>query len=280
MDINQLDCLKKVQLEIMDEIHRVCKKNSVRYYLVYGTLLGAVRHKGFIPWDVDIDIAMPRKDYDRFKELCKDELSEQFFYCDHTTEKYYQQPHALVCKRNTGLYTKYDKLNPINKNYGIYVDVFPLDKAPDDTAERVKHARALRRLYRLKELSIPYSYSSSSLKRKLHHALSALLFFLSPTRINEKLHREKAKYENTSARCLCAIAGDADEKEYIRQCFPAEMFSEPEMLEFEGRKFCCPKDSTAYLTQMYGDYMTPPPKEQQRVNLELFTEIETGNINA
>ena len=104
-----------------------------------------------------------------------------------------------------------------------------------------------------------------------------VFFYFSIQSYNEV---KKAKYENTSARCLCAIAGDADEKEYIRQCFPAEMFSEPEMLEFEGRKFCCPKDSTAYLTQMYGDYMTPPPKEQQRVNLELFTEIETGNTNA
>ena len=85
----QLSCLKKIELEMLQEVDRICQKHNLVYTLAYGSLLGAIRHKGFIPWDDDIDIWMPREDYNRFKEICKTELNEKYFYQGNETDKEY-----------------------------------------------------------------------------------------------------------------------------------------------------------------------------------------------
>ena len=103
MTLEEAEKLKKVQLEIMDEIDRICEDNNICYYIVGGTLIGAIRHKGFIPWDVDMDIAMPRKEYDRFKRICSDQLDIKYQYCDYTNVENYDRPHAVVCVKNTKL---------------------------------------------------------------------------------------------------------------------------------------------------------------------------------
>lgn len=274
MNLQDLDKIKAVQLEIMDEIHRICRENSVDYYLICGSFLGAVRHKGFIPWDVDIDIAMPRKDYIRFKQLCESELSDKFRYCDHTVIKTYHQPHALICKKNTNVYTKYDKINPIIKNYGIYVDVFPLDNAPDDEMLREKQAKKLLKIRKFKEQRIPYSYSENKLKRYAHYIRSALLSFVSVRKINQKQQDEMTRYHNENTECICSMASGY---KYSKQCMPKALYGTPTLYEFEDRQFFGPEKADEYLTRIYGDYMKLPPEEKRQVTLNLFVEVEIND---
>ena len=112
MNQQELESLQRVQLTIMDEIHKLCVNNNLRYYLIGGSALGAIRHKGFIPWDVDIDIAMPRPDYELFiTQYCK-QINPRFSVIDYRDEKNYYPPHALVILNNSVLVQEINELNP------------------------------------------------------------------------------------------------------------------------------------------------------------------------
>lgn len=148
------DYLQKLHAEIlriMDEIHRVCTKNGLTYYLVGGTLLGAVRHQGFIPWDDDLDIAMPRADFDRFIHIAEKELGSEFYLNWITTNPKYWLFFPKICLRNT----TFDE-GVIKKDIpmGIFIDIFPLDLSPAYTSGLETMKRRIQRLgYLSKERS-------------------------------------------------------------------------------------------------------------------------------
>ena len=124
------DVLKKLQetqLEILDEIVRICEKYGLHYFLMFGTLIGAIRHKGFIPWDDDLDIGMPRDDYDKFMEVAKTELDERFYLQNSDTEPRYWLSFANVRKNNTLFDEASLAKMPEDIHKGIFVDIFPLD---------------------------------------------------------------------------------------------------------------------------------------------------------
>lgn len=260
-----------IQLEIMDEVHRICEKHGITYYMIAGTLLGAVRHGGFIPWDLDIDIGMPREAYERFKTVCRTELDERYVYLDHTSHPNYFRPHALVARKDTRLHIKYDHVNPKTMDLGVYLDVFPLDNAPDDETLRQKQAQALRRVRKFKEYRLPYSYSFKKWKRYAHYAVSGLLSWVSVEQINVYQQKLMQKYRQSQTACICSMAS---QYAYAKQCMPRDIYGTPVLLEFEGRKYYAPEKYTEYLTRLYGDYMQLPPDEKRQANLEVFTSLE------
>lgn len=260
-----------VQLEIMDEVHRICTKHQITYYMIAGTLLGAVRHGGFIPWDLDIDVAMPREEYERFKEACRTDLGADFRYLDHEVIDNYMRPHALISKQGTYLRMKYDHLNPAVTNLGIYLDVFPLDAAPDDPALRKKHAEDLLRLRRIKSYRLPYSYSRKAWKRYAHYAVSLLLSFVSIRTLNRRQQALMQRYRGEDSACLCSMAS---QYAYEKQCMPREIYGTPVLLNFEGRTYCAPAQYKEYLSRLYGDYMQLPPEEKRKANLEVYAEVK------
>ena len=115
--------LKKYELKVLDEIDRICRKHNIKYYLAYGSALGAVRHKGFIPWDDDIDLCMLSSDLIRFKKICKQELSDNYYYQDKLTDKYYYNFWSKVGMENT---TWMPKDHIVDCKYGVCVDIFPM----------------------------------------------------------------------------------------------------------------------------------------------------------
>jgi len=134
----QLRQLQLVQLEILIEFDRICRKNNINYSLDGGTLLGAVRHKGFIPWDDDIDIIILRKDYDKFYEACKKDLNtDKFFLQEERTDKYYYTGFPRMRRKNSVLvragheHMKYQR--------GVFIDIFVLDNVPDGKLKRDIH---------------------------------------------------------------------------------------------------------------------------------------------
>lgn len=271
MTQEELEQVQSIQLEIMDEVHRICVKNHITYYMIAGTLLGSVRHSGFIPWDLDIDLAMMRDEYERFRTACMRELDESFAYLDFRTIPDYARPHALVSRKNTRLYLKYDRLNPKRENYGVYLDIFPLDNAPDQEALRRRQARRLRWIKKFKDYRIPYSYSRSAQRRNMHYLVSALLRWIPVRAINGWQQRQMQRYRGVETKCVCSMAS---KYAYEKQCMPREIYGKARLLDFCGRQYYAPEKYTEYLTRLYGDFMTLPPVEQQRANLEVFAALE------
>ena len=131
------------ELEILDFFADVCKRNGLRYFIIAGTLLGAVRHGGFIPWDDDIDVAMPRRDFNKFAKICKKELPDGYFFQSSKTEKEY--PFFFAKLRRDGDTVNESILESHDIHKGCYIDVFPLDKCPRSARGRKMLFKLLRR---------------------------------------------------------------------------------------------------------------------------------------
>lgn len=267
--------LKQIQLELMDEIDNLCRKNNVCYYIIGGTLIGAIRHKGFIPWDVDIDIAMPRPEYDRFKSICIDQLDRKYQYCDYTIIKNYDRPHAVVCVKNTKLITRTDKLCPERTNLGIFIDVFPLDRVPDDEKEKAVHIKEINRYRMLRYLRIPYYTSPSKVKRMGRRIIKGLLSWMSIYSLNERMDKCMRKYNDQSSRSVSNMAGRYS---YETESSEVATFGTPIQVEFEGRMYNAPEKYDKYLRHVYGDYMKLPPVEEQTGYLNTYDTIDFGNL--
>ncbi|MBQ7050738.1 MAG: LicD family protein [Firmicutes bacterium] len=271
MTQEELRQIGEVQLDIMDEVHRICVNHNLTYYMIAGTLLGAVRHRGFIPWDLDIDIGMPRKDYEKFREIARNEALDRFTYMDYESCKNYIRPHALMVRNDTRIHLKYDRWNRNVMDLGVYIDIFPLDNAPDEEKLRAKQDKKLKKLRRIKDMRLPYCYSGNAFRRFVHAGISFLLSWRSVQKLNRKQQAWMQKYSHCDTKCICSMASQYT---YKKQCMPREIYGAPVLLEFEGRQYYAPREYTRYLTRLYGDYMQLPPPEKRQANLEIFTSVE------
>ena len=262
------------QIEIMDVIHSMCVENDIVYYIIGGTALGAVRHGGFIPWDIDIDIAMPRADYERFLSLCTERLPRGLTCYSYKCDSHYFPPHALVALDNSKLIQKNDYLNPRLKRYGIFVDIFPLDVAPEKTVDRKKQAKKISKIRNMKvrKKGIVYSENSKSV-RLVKKLVSLLYIFVSENSLNRKLDSCMQQYSNEidENSCWCSMASHYS---YEKQCMPKEIYGKPLLVEFAGRKYYAPEKIDEYLRRIFNDYMKLPDKEQQQYQMDYFVDAE------
>lgn len=254
--------LKIIELDILKYIKRCCEENNLQYYLAYGTLLGAVRHQGFIPWDDDIDIWMPRKDYNKFLELEFHNKNAKYkvLSCKNDVQYYYEI--AKVVALNTHLEEK--GLLPI-KDYGVYVDVFPLDGLP-------KYYKAILFLFKcmgIMKMAAVNIQPAKNLKHKNRAWLfrfigivSTLLGARKYAWIVDKLAQKTAPEKSVQLGCLVSGEGKKD-------IYDGEIFSSVVKLKFEDEYFDAPGGYCQCLSQLYGDYMTLPP-ENERVSKHIF----------
>ena len=150
-----LSKLHEFNIQALDEVVRICDKYNITYYLLGGTLLGAVRHKGFIPWDDDLDIGMPRQDLIKFESVLKSELGDRFFYQSMDSEKEYDHYFSKIRINNTLLIEANDAVN--SKHQGIFIDIFPLDKGKKhiDIIQKIrwKFVKAIKYQVRMKRIN-------------------------------------------------------------------------------------------------------------------------------
>lgn len=252
--------LKNILLEEMQAIHDFCEQNNLVYYLWGGSLLGAVRHNGFIPWDDDMDIAMPRKDYEFFIQNFN---SESYGVYECSTNHYYPYIYAKAFNKRTR------KIEPIrvNKKFaiGIDVDIFPLDETSDVD---IKYVNKRKLLITLWSYSIVKKCKPNTLKNVMKNVVSSSL---SPfTHYFCKEINRLSKISNSGNVTHLMLFADPNLK--IPLLLDKEWYSDRILLQFENHKFYAPINYDKVLEKCYGDYMTPPPLSKQisHHNFEIY----------
>lgn len=263
-DTFDVRAVQLIQLEMLKELDRVCQKHDIRYFLCAGTLLGAVRHGGFIPWDDDLDVMMLRKDYEKFLLIYKEEQSPGYFLQTYETDKEYINLFAKLRKDNTIFMEEVTKDRDIH--HGVYIDIFPLDSIPDTKLERCIHRSILvfLDLFRLSsEMQIVRASSSGARKLvgRILHPLARRVVDSRYIRVIDSL--AKAHMERNTIMVSNLYGDTIRWYDRPRQAQPRETFDSCVYLRFEDGNFPAPRDWHQYLTAVYGDYMVPPPIEHR-----------------
>lgn len=256
--------LKRIQLEILREIKRVCDKNNITYFLNYGTLLGAVRHKGMIPWDDDIDLGMRREDYERFSQIAPMELDDKFYYQSWDNDANYGMPFAKVRRKNTHLIEKASMYS--GQNDGVFVDIFPFDHYPAAKRARFMQKIALYAVHKMMLAKCGYVVwtDDKSIKQKAKKAVYKIIKLLSNCFTKERLillyDKKATRYNGRQTNYYILQGGDGQYEKWIVPHECLESFIE---LEFEKEQYPCPKEYDSFLKSFYGDYMELPPVEER-----------------
>lgn len=237
-------------LTMAKDFHQICVDNNLKYYMLGGTMLGAVRHKGFIPWDDDMDFGMPREDYDRFISISHRILPEHYelrFYKNAANSPMHYA--KFIDNRTTLIETSYT-----NYVEGLYIDIFPLDGAGSGScSDRI---RAKRILWKQILIMNHCTTREKTGLRKLLKKYAQMRNLDSLHASVEKLMTAKKLSEST---LIANYLGAWAEKEIM----PKEVMGTPRLYSFEDTEFYGSNNADAYLTSLYGDYMKLPPKEKQ-----------------
>ncbi|CDC95153.1 licD family protein [Roseburia sp. CAG:380] len=266
-----LQIIKSAELRIVNEINQICLRNNIKYSMIGGTLIGAVRHHGFIPWDDDIDLMMERSEYKRFLNIAEKELSEEFYIADYEHTPSIGEPFTKIMMKNTVM--KESFTGSSNAPAGIFVDIFPVDNAPQSklfkTIQRYKNY-ILRKKILIKS---NYCFGKTGVKKFIYDTLERLTFE-SKSDLVRKYRNNQIKYNYRNTTEYVSLCGAYD---YNRETLPKRWLSEYTFLEFEGQKLMAFKEYDKILRHYFGDYMKLPP-ENERICRHAVAELDLRQI--
>lgn len=244
---------KCIQIKILKEVANYCYNNKIRYYLGYGTLLGAVRHKGYIPWDDDIDIVMPRPDYKKFIHNFN-KNHENFHVYDVENNPDYPWPYAKVSYNKT---ISIETTDLVFNQLGVNIDVFPIDGLPDDKNKQEKLVKEIKWYLNLLNIkSISLNANRKFYKNAILVIGKFLLLFINYRKIIEKIINKAKYFKYDGSKYVACLVWGYGEKEIL----PKKVFESQVKMKFENIEFYVPVGYHEYLTHLYGDYMQLPPE--------------------
>ena len=256
--ITTLEELHDILLEELVYLDRVCRKNGLKYFMVDGTLLGAVRHKGFIPWDDDVDVWMPREDYDKLAEVVNGDDSYYEFQTPQNVEGFVFSYGKLVDTR-TGIE---EQIADIKREMGVFIDVFPYDGLPEPGTQ--KYDKFVNKCMFLQSQRIPSLYAWKQTKQRRNASLFGLFAHsvrktVGCTNIVKLIDKNARTYAVKDSKMVGCLGGGYKKDQMMEK----EICESVTELEFEGHKLYAPVGYERYLKKLYGDYMQLPPEEDQ-----------------
>lgn len=261
-----------IRKQILREFHKICELNGIKYSIGYGTLLGAVRHKGMIPWDDDIDVLVTRAD---FEKLCHIYLSGE---CKDKYQFVSHRNHPEI-KTKIGYFIDFDTITETayktNEYHGVHIDVYPIDIVPNCFLQKkILFFRRwlLHTLIRAKDIHPEVVKGMAKFIRKFVLLLCAPFNY---DKALDRLHLLSKKYSDISVKerqtvCILVEAGSP-------VCFPYNVITEFKEYEYDGKLFYGFKDYDTLLRVWYGDYMTPPPEQDRKIPVKKFVRFYTKN---
>lgn len=251
------DKLKKIEFRMLCDVDDFCNKNGITYYLSGGTCLGAVRHKGFIPWDDDIDIMLPRDEYNKFIKSFGDSYKEKYQVGSLETDPLWTRNGARIWNLRTKLRQK--KFS--EQIMGVFIDVFPIDGIPEKRNKQFMHLCRIKILHAIRNSVKRKKIIKSDKWKSIKILLKIISLPFDDRKLTEKIDKLLQKYEFDECNYVGALAAvhywgkEIIEKSSMRQ---------PTYMEFEGRMFPVPIGYHKYLTNLYGDYETPIRKQLEK----------------
>lgn len=253
--------LQEIEFEMLKIFVDICNQLNITYYLVCGSALGAVKYGGFIPWDDDIDVALPRKDYETFLQEAPMRLPDWCFLQNHRTDAQFP---LLGSKLRDSRTTYVEKMcGKLKMHHGVFIDVFPLDGMyPDSEKRRFRNIR--KEVDAKRRVHLDYRrYGRSSLlhlRTNWYYLLNRLFgAFEDTSAAIAEFDSYVRSFSTEKSRCWCNHANSASEEEFA----PKEQYGAGTMCSFEGLQVRVPEQYDAYLTQKYGDWQADIPEEQQ-----------------
>ena len=263
--------LKKVwfvQLDLIKKLDVICKENGLRWFPIFGTLLGAVRHHGFIPWDDDVDVLMPREDFDKLKKICAENLEEPYFL--QTTESDNECYMYIAALRNSDTTGNRSSCLRLNQNSGIPIDIFPLEGCENNL-----NLFRLRRfpMYVKSVLCNTYVNEINTTKKAVILRKLLRMFRLDYKKTYKKLEAINSRHPfDGSETCTITLQRDAGTKHLSQQVWKSEWFKETVMMPFEDMMVPVPIGYDKILTAFYGDYMKVPPLDKRVAKHDVIFE--------
>ena len=268
----QLKLLQEIELENLRMLMEICEKNHLRYYLIGGSLLGAMRHGGFIPWDDDIDVGLPRPDYNRFVQIAKDYLPAHMDIKTMTSDPNYKCYFTRLINNKKKIYWDHGQYTAV---IGVWMDVFPLDGLPENPLLRklqVFRVKLNKALYKFTQIDY---VSTNRTNRPFSERV--LIRFAQITRIGrlmnadkrlKKLDRALQRYDYDTSAYAWNFSGCYGKREIV----PHIQLGGSRTTEFEGMQASIPEAAEDYLTSIYGNYMKLPPEDQRKSHEVRFAE--------
>lgn len=249
--------IKKTEAEILEYFAQFCRKENIRFFLSNGTLLGAVKYGGFIPWDDDVDVLVPRQDYDRLISIFED--SEKYRLFSHERNPSFRFPFAKLCDMTTR------KEEPFVDNgmaLGLDIDIFPLDAWPENEGDAKVLLRRIRGSIRVLNFAkLQFNHGKSQIRTIVKYVCIAGAKMVGTER---PLHRIDRLRKSVKAGSAARHAGCVTWPVYgEREILPSELFAQTLEVTFEGKKYPAPIGYDAYLRSLYGNYEADPPEEEQ-----------------
>ncbi len=263
----ELDELRSLQLKVLEQVDKICKEQGLRYSVVGGTMLGAVRHHGYIPWDDDIDIFMPRPDYQKFIEYSIENEIPFGLLCHQSSDRFYDLYAKAYAK---GTLIKEEFANRWDNACGVYIDIFPADALGQTFKEAQKTLNSSRfnreLLVAANWKKFTRSKTRSWYAEPVRFAFYLLSRFVNPKKLIKKIEKTYINKDFDSNAVVGVVCGSYRDKELM----PNKYYTEFITVSFEGRELSGLKHYNEYLSKIYGDYMQLPP-ENKRVTHHSFT---------